>query len=292
MVRSMTGFGRGEARLGRGALTAEVKCVNARHLDVRVRMPRELAELEPQVRAVAAPFFARGQVEVSVRLPLDAQIEPEIEIDVDAAGRFVEVARNLAERFQLETPISVSKLLDLPGVVRPCEREADAKADLAVLEDAVTQACRQAAEMRAAEGATLEREVLGRLSGLEQLVTEIEENAEELGRGLRGRLEKRIAALAPELDMDPSRLDQEIVLYADRMDVTEETVRLRSHLTQFRETLSEKGPVGRKLEFLLQEMGREVNTIGSKAQDASISRRVVELKTEIEKIREQVLNIE
>ena len=124
------------------------------------------------------------------------------------------------------------------------------------------------------------------------LLTQIEARAEEIQVALRDRLTKRIAALAPELELDPRRLDQEVVLYADRMDVTEETVRLRSHLDQFRETLKSDGPVGRKLEFLLQEMGREANTIGSKASDAETSRSAVELKTELEKIREQVLNLE
>ena len=160
------------------------------------------------------------------------------------------------------------------------------------VEQALRQACVAAAEMRVREGRSLERELRARLESSLERVTQIEARAEEIQRGLRERLEKRLSALEPEIELDPGRLEQEVVLYADRMDVTEETVRWRSHCEQFRETLDSDGPVGRKLEFLLQEMGRETNTIGSKALDAPVSRAVVELKTELEKIREQVLNVE
>jgi uncharacterized protein (TIGR00255 family) len=156
----------------------------------------------------------------------------------------------------------------------------------------IVSACAAAAEMRAREGESLLRELRGRLAGIEALVGQVEARAAAVLGGLRERLEQRLAALAPELETDPSRLEQEVVLYVDRQDVTEETVRLRSHLDQFAETLDASGAVGRKLEFVLQEMGRETNTLGSKSADAVLTRVVVELKTEQEKLREQVLNLE
>jgi uncharacterized protein (TIGR00255 family) len=146
--------------------------------------------------------------------------------------------------------------------------------------------------MRAREGEALERELRGRLTSIETLLKQVEARVELVRSGIRERLEKRLAALAPALETDPARLEQEIVLQIDRMDVTEETVRLRSHLDQFRETLDAPGAVGRKLEFVLQEMGRETNTIGSKSADTELSRAVVALKTEQERLREQVLNVE
>ncbi len=291
-LRSMTGFGRGEATLGSAVVGVEVRCVNSRHLDLRVRLPRDLASLEARARAIAAGHFARGQVEVSVRIARQAAPESLVEIDFDAASRYASAAAELRERFDLPGELAPQALLSLPGVARLVDPELPEDAAAEAVEQALRQACAAAAEIRAREGESLERELRARLErGLER-VTQIEARAEEIQRGLRERLEKRLSALAPEIELDAGRLEQEVVLYADRMDVTEETVRWRSHCEQFRETLDSDGPVGRKLEFLLQEMGRETNTIGSKALDAPVARAVVELKTELEKIREQVLNVE
>ena len=288
----MTGFGRGESELGALRLEAEVRCVNSRHLDLRVRLPRDLSALEPRVRALASECFARGQVEISVRLARPAEPESEVAIDVEAAARYAEAARALRERLGLAADIELSALLALPGVARLREPEIGGETAAAAVERAVRAACAEAAAMRAREGEALERELRSRLGQSERRIHEIEARAGEVQRGLRERLEKRLAALAPDLELDAGRLEQEVVVYVDRMDVTEETVRWRSHADQFRETLGSEGPVGRKLEFLLQEFGRETNTIGSKALDAPIARVVVELKTELEKIREQVLNVE
>ncbi len=291
-IRSMTGYGRGQAALGAGSLTAELRTTNSRFLDIRVRLPRDFGVFEAALRATAARYFARGQVDVSVRQRGPAVSGPEIVVDLEAAGRYVSAAEQLRERFPLEGALTLSTLLDLPGVAQQQDPVLEESALAAALVQAVEQACQEAAEMREREGAVLGTELRQRLGGLEAAVTEIEARAEEVKRSVRERLEKRLAALAPELEVEPSRMAQEVVLYVDRMDITEETVRLRSHLAQFRETLGVTGPVGRKLEFLLQEIGREVNTIGSKAADAPISRHVVELKTELEKLREQVLNLE
>jgi uncharacterized protein (TIGR00255 family) len=288
----MTGFGRGEAELSNASLVVEVKCVNSRHLDLRVRLPRELAVLEPALRAAATPFFQRGQVEVSVRLATDSQSAPGVNVDLEAARRYAEAANALGRELDLQDPLPVSTLLTLPGVARLADTELDPESARPAVLTATEVACAAARDMRAREGEALGAELDRRLQALEDAVNAVEARADEVRKGLRDRLDKRLASLAPELELEPGRLEQEVVIYADRMDVTEETVRLRSHLEQFRETLEEPGPVGRKLEFLLQEMGREVNTIGSKASDVAITRHVVELKTDFEKLREQILNIE
>lgn len=290
-LRSMTGFGRGDAPFGGSSVAVEVRSVNSRHLDLRVRLPRDLQALEAGLRQVAAPFFARGQVEISVRLASEST-PAQVEIDLDAARRYAQAADELGGSLGLGGGLAVSALLSLPGVARLRETEIDLEGLRPVLTGVLEVACRAAQDMRTREGDALAAELEARLDGLERALAEIEGRADEVSRGLRERLDKRLAALAPELELTPGRVEQEVVIYVDRMDVTEETVRLRSHAAQFRETLQESGSVGRKLEFLLQEMGREVNTIGSKAQDVEITRNVVELKTELEKLREQVLNVE
>jgi uncharacterized protein (TIGR00255 family) len=285
----MTGFGRAEGPLG---LTAEVRSVNSRHLEVRVRLPRELAAFERDARAAAARFFERGQVEVALRLPQEGELAPKLELDLDVARRYAQAATDLADSLRLPSELSAARLLTLPGVARVREPELEAEALAPALLETIARACAAAIDMRIREGESLVRELRKRLGAIETLVGQVEARALVVLAGLRERLEKRLAALAPELETDPARLEQEVVLYVDRQDITEETVRLRSHLEQFAETLDAPGSVGRKLEFVLQEMGRETNTIGSKAGDAVLTRLVVELKTEQEKLREQVLNIE
>ncbi len=292
MIRSMTAFGRGEAVLGPGAVTAEVRTVNSRHLDLRLRLPRECTELEPVLRSEVSRHFARGQVEVTVRLPEESGASPEVAVDLETAARYVEVADRLRKQLGIKGGLSVETLLGLPEVVQLREPELPASELTQAVLGAAEQACGAAAQMRRREGEALEAEFSARLGEIEELVTRIAERADEVNEGLRERLRLRLATLAPEAGVDPARLAQEVVFYADRMDVTEELVRLRSHLAQFRESLSTSGPVGRKLEFLLQELSREANTIGSKASDGEIPTWVVELKTGLEKLREQALNVE
>jgi uncharacterized protein (TIGR00255 family) len=177
-------------------------------------------------------------------------------------------------------------------VARLREPEIEEAFTADALTSALESACAAALAMREREGEALAAEIRGRLDAVERWVDEVASRAGDIQRSLRERLEKRIATLAPEIGVEPGRIEQEVVFYADRLDVTEEVVRWRSHLSQFRDALSAEGAVGRKLEFLLQEMVRETNTIGSKAQDAPVAHVVVELKAELEKLREQVLNLE
>lgn len=285
----MTGFGRAEGAHG---LAAEVRSVNSRHLDVRVRLPRELAAQERDARAKASGYFERGQVEVVVRFAGEAAIAPRLELDLDIARRYARAARELALDPRVAKSVTAAELLSLPGVARVREPELEAEEIASALQDVIGRACEAAVVMREREGEALVRELATRLAKVEALVARARELAAALVASVRERFAKRVQAIAPQLELDPGRLEQEVVLAVDRMDVTEELVRLASHLAQFRETLAGPGAVGRKLEFLLQEIGRETNTIGSKSADAALSHLVVELKTEQEKLREQVLNLE
>lgn len=291
MIRSMTGFGRGESRLADARVTAEARCVNSRHLEVRIRAPREWNEFEATLREIAAREFGRGQVDIMIRLASDAA-PGAVEIDSEVARRYLEGAARLRAELGAEGDLPLATLVGLPGVAVTREPEASREHTAQALADAVGAACRGAAEMRAREGENLDRELGQRLEAFGGRVEEIAQQADDIHKGLRERLDKRLASLSSQIEIDPARLEQEVVLYADRMDVTEEIVRLRSHLAQFRETLGEEGPVGRKLEFLIQELGREVNTVGSKSGGAALTRCVVEMKAELEKLREQVLNVE
>ena len=290
--RSMTGFGSAEIAVTEGTVGAEVRSVNSRHLDVRVRLPRDLAALEPAARERVTPLFRRGQVEVNVRLRREAEGPVAVEVDLAAARRYRDAAAVLAEEPGIEGALSLSTLLELPGVSRLREPDLDVDALAGAVLQAVESAAGAACEMRAREGEALARELGDRVRGVVERVDAIEARVADLPAAQRERLLRRVAGLAPDVELDPARLEQEVVLHVDRADVTEEVVRLRSHCEQFVRTLGTEGAVGRKLEFLLQEMGREANTIGSKAADAPVAHEVVELKAELEKLREQVLNIE
>jgi uncharacterized protein (TIGR00255 family) len=288
----MTGFGRGEAAVSGGSAAAEVRCVNSRHLDVRVRLPRDLVALEAAVRGRAAAAFARGQVEVAVRLSREVAPGGRVELDRAAASQYARAAAELGAQLGIAGQLDLAALLALPGVARVREDELDVDVLSGGVLLAVERACAEAAQMRAREGAALERELRARLAEVGERLGRLEALARQAAGSQRERLTKRLAALAPELELETGRFEQEVVLQVERMDVTEELVRLRSHCEQFGEALAAAGPIGRKLEFLLQELAREANTAGSKAADAELAREVVELKLELEKLREQVSNVE
>jgi len=292
----MTGFGRASFRVENSAYDVEVRSVNHRYLDARVRLPRLLTALESDVRERASQVFARGKVDINVVIPEGEAPKPTLEIDIDVARGYAEAAQKLLESGGVSGPLEVGTLLALPGVARFEDPKLPAEAVQGALLDAVDEALQATDSMRAAEGAALERELLERMETVSGLAEFLASRAETVQSGVRERLRKRAAQLTQDTGLvDEARLHQEIVIAADRMDVTEEIVRLRSHVAQFREIVASGGPgkpVGRRLDFLIQEFGREVNTIGSKGGDAPIAHKVVELKTELERIREQVQNIE
>ncbi|HIF95288.1 MAG TPA: YicC family protein [Myxococcales bacterium] len=295
MIYSMTGFGRARREAGGLGLEVEMRSVNHRHLDLRVRLPRILADQESTLKKRIQTGLSRGKVDVTVSLTM-TNAKPVLEFDEGIAAQYVEASNLLRERHSLTDALDVASLLGLPGVTRVVEAGVDAEVFLAPLEGAIDEALEAMIAMRATEGESLATELEGRLSTISALAEAFERRAEEVLVIAKQRLTKRTEQIRQDVGLlDDARLHQEIVIAADRLDITEELVRLQSHVAQFRQTLSSAGPgqpVGRRLDFLLQELGREANTVGSKANDAPLAQDVVELKTELERIREQVQNIE
>ena len=298
MIYSMTGFGRASREIEGLGLEVEVRSVNHRHLDLRVRLPRVLTDQEAAIKKRIQGVLSRGKVDVTVNLTMSVAATT-VEIDKEIAAQYVEASRALRERHSLgalgET-LDVAALLALPGVTRVVETEIDPEILVGPLRDAIEEAIEALIAMGAVEGESLSIEIEGRLARVAELADAFEGRAGEVLAVAKQRLHKRAEQIKREVGLlDDARLHQEIVIAADRLDITEELVRLKSHVAQFRETLesADRGePVGRRLDFLLQELGRETNTVGSKANDAPLAQDVVELKTELERIREQVQNVE
>ncbi len=296
MIRSMTGFGRSSFQLGELAFDVELRSVNHRYLDARVKLPRLLAGFEADVRARLQARLGRGKVDLSVTSSAPAGLAPRLEIDLDAAREYLRAARALRESEDVAGELGVAQLLALPGVACFVELELPGESLREGLEGAVDAALDAADAMRSREGAVLERDLRERLARVEELARSVESRSDSVQKGVRERLRRRADQLRQETGLlDEARLHQEIVFAADRLDIVEELVRLRSHVEQFRRVLDDAGPgkpVGRRLDFLLQEFSREANTIGSKASDAPVAHSIVELKIEIERLREQVQNLE
>jgi uncharacterized protein (TIGR00255 family) len=296
MIHSMTGFGSASFRVAESGFDIEVRSVNHRHLDARVRLPRTLAHLEPDFRGRIQARFARGKIDCNVVTPASEVPAPRVTVDLEAARRYLRAAAELAREEGVSGQLSVADLLALPGVAGFAEPEIPVDALNEAALSALDRALDGLEAMRAREGEAIARDLRQRVARVAELVVEIEERSGQVQDRARERLRKRARQLESETGLlDEARLHQEVVLAADRLDVSEEIVRLRSHVEQFRSVAEGGGagsPVGRRLEFLLQELGREANTIGSKGADAPVAHRVVELKSELERLREQVLNVE
>ena len=296
MIRSMTGFGRASFQVAELAFDVEVRTVNHRYLDVRAKLPRVLAAFEADVRARVQARLDRGKLDLSVTTPAPVGLPPRLEIDLATARSYLAAARDLHQRELVSGDLSVADLLALPGVARFVEIEVPVESLREALLRAVDAALDATDAMRAQEGAALECDFRERLRRVLELTADIESRADVVQQAARERLRRRAEQLRMESGiLDEARLHQEIVIAADRLDLNEELVRLRSHVEQFQHILAEAGPgkpVGRRLDFLLQEFGREANTIGSKASDGPVAHWIVELKTEVERLREQVQNVE
>lgn len=295
-LRSMTGFGSAAFELGGIAFDVEVRCVNHRHLDLRLKLPRQFTSCEAAVRARVPLHLGRGKVDLSVNLAAGASTVTELEIDDRVAAQYVDAARTLSENHDLQGSLDVATLMGMPGVTRVVEPGLEDDEMSNVLCGAVDRALTAVDEARLAEGASTLADFNMRLDHVADLVESLDSRGEHVRAAAKERLRKRAGQLELETGLiDEARLHQEIVIAADRLDVSEEITRLRSHIEQFHAVVASAGPdsmVGRRLDFLLQELGREANTVGSKANDAPLAHDVVELKTELERIREQVQNIE
>lgn len=292
-MRSMTGYGRGEAAAGGIKVTVELNSVNRKQSDVSIVLPRELAELEPRIRDEINAVLARGKINVVVAWHRSAGADTDrVQLDEGLARAYLFAIRRLQRRLELDGGVTLDTILRAPGVMQLRELDMDAARVWPLVETALQQALVGAVQMREREGKHLAADLAKRLRWMEREVAAIRKLAPRALERYREQLRARVAAAGVELAADDERLLREVVLYADRCDIAEELTRLESHFRQFRECFRREEPVGRTLDFLTQEMNREINTIGSKANAAEISRRVVGLKAELEKIREQVQNIE
>jgi len=292
MQKSMTGYGRGTST-GEGLIvTVEVRSTNHRYRDISVRIPRELAELEDKLRALVAESLARGHVDVSVTVEEAGAPLKTVEVRMDLAQAYHAAAKDLAARLGIAGEVGVETILSLQDVVTVKPVSVDPDAAWQVVKAAANQALEALARMRAAEGESLARDLVHRTSKIEQLIARISERAPVVAEEYRARLEARLRELLADVPIDETRIAMEAAIYADKINVTEELVRLASHIAQVHSVIEQAEPAGRRLEFLVQEMHREANTIGSKSQDVEISHMVVEIKSELEKIREQIQNIE
>ncbi len=295
MVHSMTGFGRASFQVEGQGFDVEARSVNHRHLDVRIRLPRQLSDQEPVAKLQVQEHVSRGKVDISVNQVEAQGSSGQLELDDELAEQYVNAARRLGESHGLNPDIEVTALLSMPGVTRFVEKALPEAALESGLLEGLSVALMELVSMRVAEGAKLVTEFDRRLENVSGLVDDFEERSALVVEAARERLRRRTDQIRQDTGLvDEARLHQEIVIAADRLDITEELVRLRSHVSQFRDIMSgaaDAKPVGRQLDFLIQEMLREANTVGSKANDAPMAHQVVELKTELERLREQAQNI-
>ncbi len=291
-MKSMTGYGRGHVGNENLAVTVEVNSVNRKQLEPAINLPRDLASLEPRVRELIAAALSRGRINVLIsttNLSTDAASEL---IDWTAAARAHAALMELITRQQLTGGVDLQSILAIPGVLRVNAPGIDLEAVWPTMERAVRQALEQLIAMRAREGIDLRADLEVRSTNILSALEKIRELHPIVIEKYRVALHERVRKIGIELDLDDDRMAKEVVLFADRCDISEELTRLQSHLGQFTENLTKSEPVGRTLEFIVQEIGRELNTLGSKANDAAISQIIVTCKSEMEKIREQVQNIE
>lgn len=293
MIRSMTGFGTGEALTPAGRFTIEIRSVNHRFSEVLVRLPRDLSALEDRVRAAVQARVLRGRVEVTIMREERGSRPKTVKSDTDLARAYAQALREMADVLGVAGSIGLSQILALPDVIKVEETREDVELLWPDLSGAVERSVGALVAMREAEGRRLATDLLARLNRVEEWSGAVEARARTAAADYAQRLRQRIAELLHDVPLDENRLATEIAIFAERADVSEEVTRLRSHLVQFRsDVASADGAIGRRLEFVLQEMGREANTIGSKASDLEITRAVIAIKGELESLREQVQNVE
>lgn len=291
-MHSMTGFGTAAADTAWGRINVELRSLNHRFTEVLVRLPRDLAPLEDRVRALVQRGIQRGRVEVTVSRENQGGRSRAVRADLALAREYQAATRQLKRALRLRGEVTLQHVLAFPEVVRLEETREDAETLWADLEKVVGAALDGLLRMRTEEGGRLAADTRERLDRVEALQGQVLGRSQQVVGEYTVRLRQRLAELLGEVPLDEARLAAELALFAERSDITEELTRLGSHLIQFRETMTGEGAVGRKLEFLLQEMGRETNTIGAKANDLEISRAVIAIKSELESLREQVQNIE
>ena len=289
---SMTGYGSAKGSVEGQEITVELKSVNNRYLDCSVRLPRNFLFAEDTVKQAVSAGVSRGKVGVFVSAQASQDSGTVVSVNEELARGYRDAVAHIAETLGLESGLNAFSLARFPDVLTVERRELDKDKAAAALSEITAKAVEEFNAMREREGERLRRDMLGKLETIEGLVSVVEERSPQTVKEYRERLEARLRDILADRSLDEQRVITEAAIFADRTAVDEETVRLRSHIAQFRTMLEEGSPIGRKMDFLVQEFNRESNTIGSKCSDASLAKVVVDLKSEIEKIREQLQNVE
>lgn len=292
MIRSMTGFGRAQASVEGYNITVEIKSVNNRYFDFYAKMPRAFSFLEEKVKALLSTEISRGKVECSLQIETTADESVIVSVNEPLAVGYVKAIEELAEKFEVKNDLTALSLARFSDILSITKAPVDEEDLWNKVQGAVKDALAEFIKMREIEGEKLKADVLSRADIIINNVSYIEERSPETVKAYSEKLLERMKTVLGDTQVDEARILTEAAIYADKVAVAEETVRLRSHIDQLHSMLDSNEAVGRKLDFLVQEINREANTIGSKAQDVDIARRVIDIKAEVEKIREQIQNIE
>lgn len=292
MIKSMTGFGAGDAETADFKVHIEVKAVNQRFLETNYHMPYSMNMFENQLTKKIKEYASRGKLDINIRFQDLRDKAVTVKVDKGLVAAYGQALQEISSQLELSAPVTAAQIASYPDVLKLNEENADLEAAQPVLMQAMEQALESFVAMREAEGQNIQRDLLARIGTLENFVGELEKLASEIVAAYRQRLENLLREYLAKEDIEESRIIQEVALFTDKVNYTEETVRLRSHFDQFRQIITAGEPVGRKLDFLIQEMNREINTVASKANSAGAAQFVVDVKSEIEKIREQIQNIE
>ncbi|RIV15714.1 YicC/YloC family endoribonuclease [Priestia flexa] len=291
MIRSMTGFGRGRADNDVQAVTVEMKSVNHRFCEITVRMPRQLMEIEDKIKKIIQTYIKRGRVEVFVTISGEGLAKKTLQTDWELLGEYMKAFQEISERHQLSKSVEIQDILHMPDVMTTSEEEVDQTSIHQLVFTAVEQAVGQLLTMREKEGQELYQDLVQHLTNIQQLRDEVESLAPTVSEQNEDRLRKRLTDYL-EGTIDEQRVLAEVAIFAEKADVNEELTRIHSHLTQFFQTIDTTDVIGRKLDFLVQELNREMNTIGAKANNGKIAQCVIDMKTQLERLKEQVQNIE
>lgn len=291
MLRSMTGFGHCEYTENDITVTVEIKTVNHRYCDIFLRIPKQISSLEEQVRSLVNDRIHRGKIDVYINYDNKSSNDQEVILDESLAKAYYSALKKITDNLGLRDDITASTIARFPDIIK-VEKKEDNDYIAEILKKAVSVAIDEVIEMRTREGQKLKENLFDILGNIEKFIEKIEQKAPIVVEEYKEKLEQRLSELIDIQKVDPARIATEVALFADKCNIDEELTRLNSHISQMRDMLNAGSPVGKKADFLIQEMNREVNTIGSKANNLDITRNVVELKSEIEKLREQIQNIE
>lgn len=292
MIKSMTGFGRSEIVKGNRKISVEIKSVNHRYLEAGIKMPKKLNVFESRMRDLLKKYATRGKIDIFINYEDDSENQVNLKFNQNIADEYMAIFNNMSDKYNLKNDMTVGGLARFPEVITMDEVQEDEEELWHFIEEAMKAALEQFVNTRILEGENLKKDLLGKLDHMEELVAFVEKRSPEIMKEYRSKLESKVKELLGDTTIDESRIATEVIIYADKICVDEETVRLRSHIEHARKCLNEDGGIGRKMDFIAQEMNREANTTLSKANDIEISNAAIDLKTEIEKVREQIQNIE